>query len=635
MYTFRILLASLCILSSVLSQEHERGRLSGRALDRSGAPWSNALVSLIARPYPRFWGPGLADEIKVRTDERGRFEARLLPGREYSVWCHSSNKDGGYRLSDIAERVIPFSSLSLQEREDPQMPIRIRVEGLEGNLPHGPLAFRVMSRAARHVPIRALVLDKNGEADLPPMPGSMVFLEALTQSGVCVWLHWVRTTAPARAGSVKRGLRGYPPVQEIRGDKNETSVFHMPKATPYEFSVVSGGKPVKGAGILVCAQSSAGSAGDMRDCKLLARTAGDGQVTIPLYVTWNETGDRAHGMPDVIVRAEGYSDVLYRMMRGLHVKHKQPPQGELAATAKLLNGHVLSGQVMLRGDQPAAGITLLLYSTVGTSSGGSLTSTTPFHLQTDPEGRFRIAGRLDSKPSRITALVHDGEGREERLLFSFDGASPPKGDLGVLRLDRLGSARITVRVNDLPVDRARLYIQELPTGPNTPMQFVTDHVGRCVVRLPTEKEFALFAAHESGFAVEKILIPADGKATSTRCNLQIASTVKGRVLDTQGVPSEGARVSYRSTYPSFGDDWRVRFLREMSSSSTLELQYRLTRTNARGEFRIAFPIRGVKVRVTAWKTKKDGGYVQVKEKPSEFELTKAEHEMEMVLEEFR
>lgn len=76
-------------------RELERQPIRGTALDLEGKPWAGATIRLWAMPL-RNRSFGTRDVVETETDARGRFRARLMPDRLYSVIAFErvQGKDG-------------------------------------------------------------------------------------------------------------------------------------------------------------------------------------------------------------------------------------------------------------------------------------------------------------------------------------------------------------------------------------------------------------------------------------------------------------------------------------------------------------------------------------------------------------
>lgn len=105
-----------------------RVAVRGSVRDRSGASVAGADVELWLRPGTIDASFGIADTVRVRSDARGRFRARVLDGYSYSA-AASWKESGQRRASEIVARVRAGEVLRLVENEGflPERSFRIRI----------------------------------------------------------------------------------------------------------------------------------------------------------------------------------------------------------------------------------------------------------------------------------------------------------------------------------------------------------------------------------------------------------------------------------------------------------------------------------------------------------------------------
>jgi hypothetical protein len=193
-------------------------------------------------------------------------------------------------------------------------------------------------------------------------------------------------------------------------------------------------------------------------------------------------------------------------------------------------------------------------------------------------------------------------------------------DLGTLDVGALRSIAFTVLGTDgAPVDRARLYLGEIAGKPTTPLEYLTDKVGRATVMLPADARFGVFAAHETGFAVQK-LEPGDANPAAVAIRLDPPVWLAGRVVDGAGAPLPRARIMARGAFTKqpvvvagkgvLLEDrggWPEAFLDNVNLC-TLALDYRIAYAQGDGRFRLPFPMAGAKVGVSARLEADDGSF---------------------------
>ena len=117
-------LAVVLLISSLATQhpgrrpdvQPERTILRGSCVARDGSPWIHTRVicysSILGHVTMHKPRPADVDEVVALTDKRGRFRARLLSGRSYSVWALSRD---GERTSRIYEDVIGSGLVRIAE----------------------------------------------------------------------------------------------------------------------------------------------------------------------------------------------------------------------------------------------------------------------------------------------------------------------------------------------------------------------------------------------------------------------------------------------------------------------------------------------------------------------------------------
>jgi hypothetical protein len=203
--------------------------------------------------------------------------------------------------------------------------------------------------------------------------------------------------------------------------------------------------------------------------------------------------------------------------------------------------------------------------------------------------------------------VSDPTAREEHYLTSSAFAAPD-GDLGTLDVSALGTVLFDVRMPDgSPADRARIYLGEIDERPRTPVQFLTDRIGRCSIRVPLRHEFAVFAAHAEGFAIGRVGLSDERKSATVPLQLAVGGWLEGTAVDTEGQPLENVRIYVRGGGELDRSLWYSSFVDDISST-TYALNYRGIYTDAKGQFRAAFPQAGVQLEITAWRRGVDNSY---------------------------
>lgn len=156
----------------------ERSRIKGQVQDVAGEPWNGATVELRSEPELAIPEAGARDVVVARTDAKGAFRAKILPGRRYTAFAWATNGSGEIRRTRILRDVSLGQETQLAEALERGSSIEIRLFGLEAWRGRRVSATVVDEGGNAH----ALELDAGGRAKIPPLPGESAELEIFAGS---------------------------------------------------------------------------------------------------------------------------------------------------------------------------------------------------------------------------------------------------------------------------------------------------------------------------------------------------------------------------------------------------------------------------------------------------------------------
>ncbi len=346
-----------------------RGKALGEVRNKDGKPWVGAKVCLVSWPVPDNFRIGRPDRVETRADERGRFRARILEGRSYTVWAQGEQGAGGtLRLSNVQTDVVPQVPVLLEEQEQAARGSGIRITGLEEWAEYKPLRLRLVdANGPREL---ALEIGEDGRCRLPPRIGGST-LEVLATGPHGILL--VQKKA-LHDGVVELGLP--PPV------KVGFAVWDIDTE-----------KPVEGARIYPKEADST---------SLLGVTGKDGfaEVVIP-------DSDRQNwGRFIAVARGRAVAPCQHGESKNA-VFQKAHADKKVHYHAHMGQGHDVEGRVLLRPDTPASGLTLLVQGSAMHYTKKNSRSLADFAelLHTDSAGRFRLGSLLKEYPPDLTMVL--------------------------------------------------------------------------------------------------------------------------------------------------------------------------------------------------------------------------------------
>jgi len=515
-----------------------RGRVIGRVKDRDGNPWAGAFVTLLSRPWPSNERIGKPDLVRLVSDARGRFEARILLGRPYSVWAHSAPEDGTYRTTGVKEGVFPNVVTVLEEARQLRVQQRLRIHGLERWKRRAPFRFQLVS-PTENVHVVPLDVSKSGECSVPPVPTATPRLEIFDNAGVPLasWgLHLIKEWRQRFLKTAAVDL--------------ETIELSAPRTVALRV-VSEHGEPVERARLLK----------RVRDNWVpLGRTDENGVFLYDVaFLHW--PGHSRPSTPSkvgvqLLVRAARYPELYFWGIADLGKARPTLLIQLLAGTS------TIKGRIVTKADEAAAHLPLLVYTGIWQRKNSfNLTrDVAPSVSWTDETGRFEI-GHVGSfhwgirlcavLTSELIQKVHRPSGGFPLAPVVWLGTvSSTRGDLdlGTIRIADLQPIDIQVTQEDgSPVQRPRILLRAAvpPIYPH-PLLLRADGRGRLRVLANKTEGIDIAAGSGENFQIVRTPLPArsNGPGLSPlRLELPGITTISGTVFDSHGKAVPGTSVS--------------------------------------------------------------------------------------------
>lgn len=567
-----------------------RSSARGRCLDASGQPWANARVTLAARSIAREMRSSI-DVVKVQCDARGRFTARLLPGRSYDGWAVSAPDGASQRISALVSSIIPGRTITLRE-ERAHTSRRIRITRRDAWEDREPLSFRLVLDAPS-VYSEPFEVDEKGEAVLPSMPGlrSQVFVEDRFLTPVCIAQveQAVGTAADVAAAAVALPER-FPFLVRVKknppGGQLDAIPIYQRIARFQDRDVWSqvGETDVGGWAKLSVVPYQLAPAAPRQYVFLRAwgkgvpMTQGGKSVTL------------VAGRDLDKMRASNVADVLLTVQ---------------------MPSRSIKGRVSLSEGVPFARRRLLLYSSIGNARSQNFNlAFNPLVLTTDESGGFEATELGVRAGFRLVAELEETDlaklaGDDERTLAPFAildvGVLEADLDLGELRLDRLARFDVdVVKPDRFPAPGAEFILGEygrrarvrsgLPApakaqtamlSTQLPLRASVDRRGRIRVLLPPQDLLTCAVFFDGSFATAQVDLAKAATEQVAPTELRLQSTIPfvGRVVNGDGKPVPGALLTASPMR------WPAGFNTRLSSL----IVQGVNKTDAKGRFRIGLP----------------------------------------------
>lgn len=463
----------LCLLVGAgLAQGGEVGRrpVFGRVLSSGGKPVAGATIHLVSNLVPGLPELGGTDEISLVSDERGRFRARLLPGRGYSAWAWWTGKEGRRWTSRVHEAVRPGPALDLSVTTiQPEARLRPLV---------GPGGERfgkgVYTLGGQNFVLRRVEGLSEGEVDLPRLAGATASLRLYDEQGV--------------------------PIQAYTLQASRSLTTLTPRARrKVRIRVVFGSEPIQGARILKNPAT--------RWSEQVATSDEQGEVQLSLQGYINKRTQQFRSSREFLILKPGYAATLAR------VQGKPSAKGELATFDVLLQrGRRVRGRWLDAEGRPVSSMPMALFTNVDRWRNGrtSLSSSPhPLVLHTDAKGRFDLAGVSRQSAWRLMAFPP-----QAGCPVLVASSSQPPGedlDLGDLRLQDFVRMDLGVTsAEGRPIRRARLALGEAGSSARdrnaiyAPFWLFPDLRGRARILCRKGLRPAFAAAWQAGMAEQEL-----------------------------------------------------------------------------------------------------------------------------------
>jgi len=513
-----VMVGALVALAVGQERARDRGAVLGWVEDREGSKRAGAEVVLVSRTFPARVDVGVADVVRVVSDDDGRFRAECLRGRSYSAWASWVEDDGDVFFTRIAEGVVPGPVVGLDGARK-HSDCRVVVNGLAPWREFGKVTAVAFCGSKNAFPVE-VVLDADGKAKMPAMPGSRWQLEVRASNGQVLAVTSVRRqpeTAVTIAAPRKVDVR----VQDWDGE------------------------PVAGAAISYWPSYSAGG----RHPRLVATAAATsdkaGRATVLLPAKHPLTQRNREQL--LKVSAKGFAKSLLSVAE---VKPGKEQEREFVLT--LNAGHSITGVLRDARQQPLTGVEVFIECAIeldGKDSG--YFGDPPVAVKTDASGRFAAHGLTTQAGCRVMLALSPEMARRVGFAALEDRALAPLQwiaamdtvtqdvDLGVIALPDVPMCRLeVVDANMVPAADARVrLLHEGSFG--SPIEFVTDRVGRLQFAFPTATTKVGVYVPGGGVALATV---ADAGTHAMRLLLMPTREVAGVVVDAKGKPAVGAQV---------------------------------------------------------------------------------------------
>ncbi|MCA8970414.1 MAG: carboxypeptidase regulatory-like domain-containing protein [Planctomycetes bacterium] len=305
---------SLLALAAAQSEpaRAERSAILGRVSMLDGKPWVNAEVHFFSRPLGAI-GFGAPDHVRCKSDERGRFRAQLISGREYSAWAIGTGDDA-HEASLVAEGVYAGIPVRLEQDPFPRPATRLRIRAAKeyGERLDG---FRIRFVAPMRNQWTVEVPIEGRECMVPTLPGRIAIAEVLDEKRRPILVYRFLLTldeAYGDFGATKKGWRDK--FAEAMAREQSLSMIRSGRVRNFPLQILAplrksvrvmtteDSKPVPGARISGRVQYSTSSV------RLEYETTR--RVTwVELGVT-GEDGSAVLDIPDAVLRTTYWNDVV-------------------------------------------------------------------------------------------------------------------------------------------------------------------------------------------------------------------------------------------------------------------------------------------------------------------------------------
>lgn len=591
--------ASTSLLALATAQSEpvgvERSPILGRVSRLDGKPWVNAELHFFSRPLGAI-GFGEPDYVRCKSDERGRFRAQLISGREYSAWAIGTGDDA-HEASRVAEGVYAGMPLRLEQDPFPRPATRLRLRAAkEYGERLDKFRLRLVAPMRNQWTVEVPVLGR--ECMVPTLPGRIAIAEVLDEQRRPILVHRFLLTLDEAYGDFGATKKAWSDkFAEAMAREQSLSMIRSGRVRNFPLQILApvrkrvrvvtteDSKPVPGARISGRVQYSTSSV--RWDYDTTRRV-----TWVELGVT-GEDGSAVIDIPDAVLRTTYWNDIVLNAQKDgfaatqiiVNDIARESPVSRLASILKQgedeVDEEAKADTTLEFRVAPAPPLTLRLRAADGSLSSvanrvlrliatknmsenddevWSLT-TLQHRLETDTEGRFTIPGILperqfvlqmavdaallgdlaitDAPAPMPTALlfIKDGSELESR---DIEFASLRCIDLELTRPD--GSPASGARAVLLPAWTERLWDLD---GTELTLSSLADRRGRVrFVVGASPCELVLLDEESKSFA--HLEVPAAGAQRAQRIAravlLQPMQEYSGVVLDAKNRPVAGARL---------------------------------------------------------------------------------------------
>ena len=551
-----------------------RRKVSGIASSFDGTPWAGATIMLYSSLHPNSTSPAYTDMVRVKSDARGRFRAKILPGRPYSAWAYGEvDENGSYASSGIEDDVFPGISFRLKSYKTRSQQVQLSFTHRKDWKDYEPLRLEVLVRAKNQFRI-PLELSADGKIVVPQIGGKTGTILVFGKNGLPILdkTVLVDTNVGKRPGAARKKLTlelPYPSKILVRVVYNPNGRRGVgPRGIPKENAELE--PPIAGATISQRIKAT------HKMWYPLGQTDKDGFAELLVPVKRWQSGNN-----NITLQASspGHSSISQYQNNLRPEKDrdiaKLRQENKPDITIRLMDGYKIKGKVLAVDGTPAAGLPLFLYYSTASSQQSWTHYSDPAVFTTKADGSFELNGVHVSCGFRLTAVL------DKKNLAALDagnsfplhpvvvlavaarsGEKDKDLDLGELHLAKMERLEIKVESEDgQPVAKAQMLLGE-PTmyihgkmGPYYPFRFSAGKRGRISILVNKSKNMVLVAA--SGGAMKVMELDFDkppeamlqGQAWSLDFVLDSGVLLRGRVMDSDGrsIARASVRIYRRSS----------------------------------------------------------------------------------------
>ncbi|MFK7738873.1 MAG: hypothetical protein AB8H80_01020 [Planctomycetota bacterium] len=530
-----------------------RRPMIGTVLDADSKPLPHAdvhcaLVSAVDVAAP------LVDYVIAKTDERGRFIAKLRPCNAYRIWALGPKSKGGGRLASAMRVAVPSTLLELRADKRVQ-PRELTVNGLGAWSDRGPFRIRILP-GSLDIGVAPIAVGEGGEIrgggdpklTIPVLSRSPSYLQLLDRRGRCI-------ASKYYSSSYHRPWNVQPPQPVAMAVHDEQ------------------GEPIAGAVIKWrIASGSVRKEGfhsfrQRFDWQEVGVSDAEGKLVVDLSHTDNPFVSPGYRRILYVAEKPGYRARAAGFDRSAFMLGKKTSGAEELSFV-LRKAKPFVGHVMLDADTPAA--ERLLRATfahrVESEDGrGSSSYGVASTLSTDANGRFEIAGLDDTKqrwtlaigggpPPRLTAPGDKQRSRPtaDRHLALHALSTKHEEPINIV-LANFEPVELTIRAKDgSPASGAAVTLlsceptKERAEFDDSTLAVRADQTGRVHLLAEPGKWF-LMARTENEYAYRDVTVQGPEKLA---IQLESMPTMRGRVVDGDGKPVGGAQVEIQGSSTS-------------------------------------------------------------------------------------